>query len=423
MLKYEFLRYRLVNGAFTLLCFGLAPWAGSAVTVVFLAGAMWCILHIAFGRPSLSSDESQYALFVPLLGYCLASAVSTAANADSGSEAALRMVPLMTFLVMPFSYSIWSISEKSTIALMGVIGSILACYGALITALVQFYWLDIRAEGGAGNPLVFALVTCIAGAVALSGLALERRGLTLAICLAWLSAFLAITFSEARTVWLTFLVVSAVVLWLNRASLTTGLTVPRGSRWVMVVSCVATVAAILLACEIIFQRWELAISDWRLALAGNFDTAVGQRIAMWEIGTDLFSRRPFLGYGLDSAKSLLGHALPAAGVSTNFTHFHNGMLTVAVESGGVGLAFLVTFFAVGLVIASRVFARASSPVERVGATILLVTMLVYFLSGMTNLIVGHDILDAVLMICVIVGVYLGDGTSSLTTRLMKDDSE
>lgn len=420
LLRSEYLQYRYVNAAFTFLCFSLAPIAGSAVTIVFLAGAIWCTLHIAFGKPRLSADEGMIALYAPLLGYCVVAAVSTAANVGSLGDASIRMLPLLTFMVLPFSYSIWSISQKSTIAVMIAAGSMIACYGALALGFYQFYTIGARAEGGAGNSLVFATVTALAGTSALAGLSLGVNKLKLPLLGAWFAAFLAITYSEARTVWFTFLLVSVVVGWVIRPS--SAAVSFRTNRWLFAATSLVALAVIFLTYDIVRDRLLRAMDDWQqIELLGNFDTAVGQRVAMWEIGTDLFSRHPFLGYGLSSAKVLLGQTLAEAGVSTTYTHFHNGLLTIAVEAGGFGLAFFVAFLAVVLILAVRNLRRPSSPPQRLGGIILLSTLVTYVLSGLTNLMIGHDILDAVLMINVIAGSYLACGTSLLDPKATAGD--
>ena len=76
---------------------------------------------------------------------------------------------LITFLFFPVSYSTWSITAENHAARIIVLSSMAACFGALLLAVVQYYWLGMRAEGGAGNAIVFATVACLSVMMCLAG--------------------------------------------------------------------------------------------------------------------------------------------------------------------------------------------------------------------------------------------------------------
>src|SRR5690606_11670771 len=103
--------------------------------------------------------------------------VALVANPMPDWHAAAPVVPLLLF---PFLYSSWCLSRKETIARSVVTASMIACYGALVLAAIQFHGYGIRAEGGAGNPIVFAAVTCIAATIVLAG-AFMREGMAAAL--------------------------------------------------------------------------------------------------------------------------------------------------------------------------------------------------------------------------------------------------
>jgi O-antigen ligase len=52
---------------------------------------------------------------------------------------------------------------------------------------------------------------------------------------------------------------------------------------------------------------------------------------------------------------------------------------------------------------------STDPVERFGATMIVVTVITYLTGGLTGILVGHDILDSTLMVFLVAGTYLASG--------------
>ena len=169
------MKYPAINRLFTFTCFAIPPILGSVVTFVWHGGALWCILEIARGRRRFSADRSMWLLAGLLYLYVLASALSFLLNGPSW-EGAKDLLPFATLLLFPFSYSLWSISDKAAIARAAAYGSMVASYAALLYALPQHFFFNMRPEGGAGNALVFSTIVVMTSAVSLAGaLMLETR--------------------------------------------------------------------------------------------------------------------------------------------------------------------------------------------------------------------------------------------------------
>jgi O-antigen ligase len=96
-------------------------------------------------------------------------------------------------------------------------------------------------------------------------------------------------------------------------------------------------------------------------------------------------------------------------MDAGFNHFHNGFLTALVQAGILGAATLAAMFVVAAENAARVLRNSSDPVERFGATMIVVVVITYLTAGMTGILVGHDILDSVLMVFLVSGTYLASG--------------
>ncbi|MDN2566845.1 O-antigen ligase family protein [Aquibium sp. A9E412] len=399
--------YPLVNRLFTLLCFAFPPVVGSVVSFLWNGGALWSMGEVLSRRRPLNLDPAARRLTLFLCIYVLASVTATLVNGfdvfDYGD-----VLPLGTFLLFPFSYSVWSIADKRELARAAVIGSMLGCYGAVVWAAFQFHMLDIRAEAGSGNALVFATAVLLAGSVSLAGVFFMERALALPLIGAFLAATLALIYSGARLMWVTECLVFVMVLYVYRAAFIARLTLPVG-----IFLSVLAAAVIVIGFDIVTARIDLLFDDWnRLAWNDDYSSSMGLRVALWQVGLALFADNPLLGYGMHATGDLVRQGLDAEyHLSNTFSHFHNGLLTIAIESGVVGLLAVLAVFFVAARTAVATLSTSADPVARFGAVILAILVTVYLVGGMTNLIVGHDILDALLMVFLIVGTFLASGVS------------
>ncbi|QZZ37451.1 O-antigen ligase family protein [Nitratireductor kimnyeongensis] len=344
-----------------------------------------------------------------MLVYVAANLVAFLAN-EPTLDMAYKLLPLSTFLLFPFSYSVWTISDREEVAHALLAGCAIASFGALVLALVQFIFLDMRAEGGAGNALVFADVASLAGLSCLAGaLAFENRRPFL-LSIAFVAAFAAVTLSGSRSVWVLMIVLTLVQLFIFRrfvASLLKG-------RILALAGFVIVVA--VLASGLILDRFEtLWHNVERLTEGGYYNTSVGLRVALWKTGAQLFAESPVFGHGMQNVTALIHQRLlDDFGLKVGFTHFHNGFLTIVVESGIVAGLAIFAMFALIAVLAVRSLKQRQDPLARLGATLLLMLIVVYAGGGSVNLIFGHDILDTVFMMFLVVGLFLSNGTSRLS---------
>lgn len=398
--------YPFVNRLFTLACFAMPPVLGSVVSFVWHGGAIWCLMEIARGKQRLSDDAVMKAMTLFLYLYVAASILSFFMNEPSW-QSAHKLVPLATFLFFPFSYSLWAISDKRAIMRAAIFASMAASYGALALALLQHYGIGLRAEGAAGNALVFANVTCMAALTSLAGALLLEKRWTLVLLLAYAAGLLAVLYSESRSVWIVLVVLTAMVLFIGRRRVGTLL---RGHK-LEVIGIVLVVG--ILSSGLVLDRMELLVSNWeRLTSHGDYKTSLGYRLALWQVALDLFAQSPIVGHGMQNTGALIeGKLLSTFGLRSTFTHFHNGFLTILVEDGLLGFGAVVGLFATAAVTAWRGLRRAADETGRFGAVLLLILLVSYAVGGSVNIVFGHDILDTMFMIFLITGAYLAAGTS------------
>ena len=391
---------------YTYICFASAPILGSVVSVAVIVGGVGGIAEILKGMMPLSRDRFLIFVTVPIYLYCATYLVALAANPMPKWEA---VAPLLPFLLFPFLYSSWCLSRKETIARSVITASMIACYGALALAIVQFHVFGMRAEGSAGNAIVFAAVTCMAAVMALAG-ALIREGMpAVRLFGAYCAGSIAILYSGSRTTWLALFLSTAAVLWIYRE---------RRRAWgsALAVSCAALAIGVVTfaGAQIIPSRVQDLVRDWQqMSEQGNYDTSLGKRAELWRIGLSAIQESPIIGHGPQATKALIRNSFEKLGIDVNYSHFHNGFLNAWVEAGIVGMLALTAIFVVAAWLAARTLATTTAAEPRLGAVMLIVLVTTYVLNGLAGILVGHDLLDAMLIAFLAVGIYLAAGTSML----------
>jgi len=400
--------YAATNKYFTFACVALPATFGSAVSFVFHGGAIWCALTIVAGSRQLSRDRPMLLMAAALYLFVAVGTLSTLIN--GGHNYGWALLSGLAFLTFPFSYSIWKISHKPEIATAAIFGSALSCVGAAIFGGAQYFFMGMRAEGGAGNSIVFATAVALAMTTVLAGHFNVERKWRPWLSYAYAIGFVALVFSGSRMAWFTVALASAAILWVYRRDVATNVS----RRTVATLTALGLVVCLTAAVPVT-QRVKLLVDDWKsIETSGNYETSFGIRLAMWHVGIDAFREAPIIGHGLAGTGPLVTEALRERyGLGLTFTHFHNGFLTAAVEMGTLGILAVVMIFAALIRNAILALRTPSDAIARFGGTLLMSTAIVYFCMGSVNLMFGHDILDAMFMVMTILGIYLGLGRSAL----------
>ena len=395
-----------INITFSILCFFCPPVLGSAVSFVFNGGGLCSVVLLALKRRRFNIDRPMVAMTMAIYVYCAACVLASMVN-NSIARDAPNLVGLITFLFFPVSYATWSITEKTTLARIVVLASAAACFGALLLAIVQYYWLGIRAEGGAGNAIVFATVACLSVMMCLAGALSNIEKNKALLAFATLAGAVAILYSGSRIIWLAMLVAGIAVLLINRRKLNN-----RNAIRLLLIAGATGIVIAVVGLPIISERAAFLFSDWdALATKGDHTTALGLRAALWQIGLGAFHDMPIFGHGIAASRELIKDGfhnqfnMPSVG----FSHFHNGFLTALVQAGLLGAITLAAVFVVAARNAAIVLRTSTDTIERFGATMIVVTVITYLIGGLTGILVGHDILDSTLMVFLVSGTYLASG--------------
>ena len=403
--RWAILSRQQVNAVFTFACFSAAPVLGSTLSFLVNGAGIESFVQLCRGAVPLSRDRAMIRITIALYAYAAAYLLSIVMNPMIGGWSG-KAWPILTLLLFPVLYSGWSTGNKEALARAAVFGSMIACYGALVLAVAQYPFYGGRAEGGAGNAIIFATVTCLAAPVALAGAFLVEKRFAPALYGAVGAAAVAILLSGTRMTWVALFVALGAVLYIYRAEIRAGL-----PRWTLLVVVLALALFAAAASETVPRRVEALANDWRLvSTEGDYDNSLGQRLLLWRLGIRLALENRILGQGPQFTKLLIRDEYPVkSDLPLRFSHFHNGFLGAWVEAGPIGLISLVAVFLLAGLTALRKFA-SHDPVERFGSAVLVTFVATFGIGGMTGLIVGHDLLDAAFIAFLVVGTFLSSGT-------------
>lgn len=252
---------------------------------------------------------------------------------------------------------------------------------ALPVAFVQVELYDMRAVGGAGNALPFAMICSMFASVSLlNAISLNPRRQVLGL-LGFAAGIVCVLLSQSRGV-LPIPFVAAVVLFLMFPE---RLRHFYTLRWM---SLIALMALVLLFVGYQHSQRLIEMAGYWNGAASELDESYTARIALWKYTIELIFQHPLTGYGMQNRSQLIGQ------LGYVFTHFHNGFLTATVDSGLPGLLSVLLLLASPLVCALR---NPSSVARRERIFLALLVAFGYTIAGSTNLLFFHDIYDSLFL--------------------------
>jgi O-antigen ligase len=297
-------------------------------------------------------------------------------------------------------YSRLSVTSRENLRNTLETAAIIGALAALPFALYQIRFLHIRAEGGAGNSVPFA----VAGMVGYTILWLScmrvggtrRLLLVTAICASGTSILL----SGTRSLWPGLFIVPAVVGLIYRKHV-----LSQGFGRAAAILLVLSACTGVLAANFIEKRAALAVGDVSAALkADDYSGSFGRRLVIWRIGLNLFEEAPVFGQGPGNAQPLLkkeGFAL--TGTELSYSHYHDVFLNYAVRDGVLGILIVLAMILAPLILAAS---HERDEIGTYGFAFLAGMEISFLLSGTIGIMFGQDIMDALFMISTITGSYL-----------------
>lgn len=321
-------------------------------------------------------------------------------NIDQVSRIGLGVLNGFTFLVL-FGFSRERLFDFAVL--------VAAAHATVAIAVALYQGLDFSRlalamgrASGVTNPIPFSEM--LLTSTGLVGIALAarmdpRRPWRALALLALIIGFglFAVFLTDTRGTLLAFLLLFPLVL-LALAG--------RIAPWSAVIFILLSLAAVLLAGSIMFQRDPQMLSMVGAFIDGtDLDAyqadSVGIRLQMWVIALDMIREAPLIGHGINSYPEVLHRpelGVPPDSILFRFNNVHNQYLDMTMKTGLVGVVLFFAPLVVALVAGLRF---ALDPERRVWGLALLWVGGSYAIYGLTQTFYGHA--STTLQF----GVYLG----------------
>lgn len=380
---------------------------GSAISFLVFGAMIYAALCLALGRLRLTAPREAWWVAGALAFFFAAEALSGIVNLQV-PRSLIEIVENLPFLGFLLLYVSLARTPRAQVAAAIQPGVIFGAFAAAALAVVQVGVMDLpRAHGMAGNPGPYATVCTLLYCLCLLTAARGETRWRLLAALAALAAAGAMLLSAMRGMW-PVLIAAPVLLLLIYG-------IPRRSMPPM--RTVVTAGLLLLVLgwlsfDVVKGRIGDVLHDYqRITEHGDYHNSIGHRLRIWEAGVALVREKPLLGQGLGGIPELMSAQTAEEGdVSVAYSHFHNFLLDTAVRSGLLGVTGLLLMFAVPFLLALR---HERDATGNFGMAVLVMLQLTYLFAGLTNIMLHHDILDALLVFGLVTACYLvfgsGDG--------------
>lgn len=379
--------------------FSIPPLVGPAAATILVGGGIngW---YRIFAR-NLSLPQIMPALFLAFVFalFPFSELVSWAVNsrqlvdlkAISSSLLFLFAVPVYARLSLSSAPEIWRAMYR---------GAAIACIGAGVLAFIEIWFGIKRAEGGAGNPVPFAVVLSVLLPLGLSGWKDSGQQARLMIGVAVFMGTIAIVLSGTRSMMFATLVnLVLVALFLNRSAVS--------FRYIAAAGFLVLITGAIVASSSDFIGRHLGntIRDFQAIERGDYRGSAGRRLRMWHLGTDLIAERPIFGYGPQSVTKLMQEKTtgPTSQETLGFTHFHNLVINALVRGGIPELVATVSVLFTPWLMCVASMRRRGFGAGQLIASVLFLT---YFINGVVSSAFWHDILNAFYVQTAVCSVYL-----------------
>lgn len=368
---------------------------GTVISVMLYTFFVWAVMSLALKRYEFQMSRSDRELAWTFTAFA-ALIVLTALIGPNRPEIPHSIVWLLAFL------SPWTViprlraSRGIDLLQPYVVGAAIGAVGAALQGSIQAVFFGVQAEGGAGNAAVFSIMSlCLMGIGGLNIASRSRTRQLLAIS-AVVGGIVALAMSLIRGVGLAMFPILALLVIFAPARWRSAVWRPAS---LLVLAAAAT--ALYSVQRLLDGRWNQTVRELHRILMGEQTTkSIGERLRLWRAGWDAFLDSPIWGHGIQNRMASLVPELSSDGLPVrNFTHAHNGFLSIAIDGGILTLTALLAVLCVPVFIAWR---APRDPNYRIRLFVALIVSTAYAASGVTQIMFKHDIMDAFFVFAAIV---------------------
>jgi O-antigen ligase len=386
-----------VNNIFTFGFFLFSALVGSVSSACLAAATALGYIRVAVGHiKPLENRQIRLMAFAFLL-YPLAELISIIVN-HRGVGGFIELGGAALFAsVLPVASRL-CLSSPQKISGTAAKGAASAGVVLVIYCLIElFVWHVDRPEAGLGNPNVLAVFALIVCCICVSLASVIDAGIRKWIYFGAFCAFNTILFSGTRAVWVATpfaLVLAALPL--------RGTKIKPVSIAKTVFAGIAALVFLAIGAIIMFNRLSATVSSFQQSNLVTTDIAIAERLFLWQGGIAQAKSSWLFGYGPDSTLEMI--AALGGNPPLSYTHYHNFLLTGAIRGGVIEVIALLLVLAALIWFALQ---KSNNQTQRAGRALVASVTVAGFLPGMVGILFTHDVVNAVFLYTIIIGLCLG----------------
>lgn len=371
--------------------------AGSVITFMFVFVAIAGMIDIL--RKNISPQLNKYDRIViyPTFAFFTVHALSII-RSDFKIEDLEALIPSLLFLTL---YLV--IKQYSTTGRAGHFTLFLKAvpFGAFLLlpwVIYEGIYMSARMEAGAGNAIPFAMICAMMIPICLINLSAERKIYQLVALVGFVIFALGLIYSQSRSMYVA--VVPSILIALGYL-----LYVSQQKAKTILFSALFVLFGGLFALNsptVVERLLSLTSSVASISTGTEIeDESVRHRVALLKKGVCFAQKKVIIGYGISNRDGILvsediqtesyfGFCNQNHG-AFSYSHFHNGFLTAFIDAGIFGLLTTIAMLFAPLALA---IVSPNDHIKPSRIAVALCLTSIYATAGLTNLLFGHDLIDA-----------------------------
>ena len=371
-----------------------APVVGSVLTVVLWGAFLLNAVSAITRRFPLRYDAVIYICSVVAAAYGGVKLIFTIAH--SGFDGWQLWPNLFVFLTPAIVLPRLRLSDPAKILDAFILGCGFSTLLAVPLAAYEVIWLGQRAESLCGNPGVFAVMATLFGSIGTLNAASPRKFRRWLGVLSYFAMVFCVLATGMRTMWIAAALTTAVIIWSLSASLPVVVL-----RRAIAASVAVLFLGLAFAAEPLWDRTaQIGADIAALEQSGDYDTSTGRRLLMLEGAWSAIEAAPLTGYGLTNRMDAVRAHLPERyNELVSYSHPHNGFLAAILDAGLLGLVALLALLIMPVWLSAR---AERDEIWRPRMAAAMILTLSYTVSGLTNIMFEHDLMNSAFLVTLIV---------------------
>lgn len=375
--------------------------AGSTITFMFVIAALAGVVDVFRKKIAFGLSNYDKIIVYPALAFFAVNALSIV-RFDFQVHDLASLIPSVLFLLPYFFIKRYRYTGKQDHFQLLLKAIPFGAFLLLPWIIYEGLYLGHRMSAGAGNAIPFGMICALMMPICLMYIFSRTKLYQLVAVFGFVIFGIGLVFSQSRGMYIAavpnILIALGYLIYQSKQRIKVSI----------LAALILIIGGIFISnSTIVAKRSALLIAPFASILNNSeiSDASVGNRYALLKKGLCFAQDRVVAGYGISNRREVLisektheesyvEFCSEGQGVFYN-SHFHNGFLTAFIDAGIFGL--LATIAMLFAPISLAVFSP-NDGVKPLRIAVALCLTSVYVMAGFTNLLFGHDLIDAMFLI-------------------------